>query len=49
MFLKIKIELEKKKLCRNILKYGLQDEKTKKISIKLNELINTYNNKKIKK
>ena len=43
MLLNLKIEFMKKKLCRQILKYGLQDEVTQKTSKELDELINKYN------
>ena len=49
MFLYFRIELKKKKLCKQILKYGLQDEITQKTSEELDEIINKYNNRKIKK
>ncbi len=49
MFLYLRIELKKKKLCRQILKYGLQDETTQKTSVELDEMINRYNSRKIMK
>lgn len=45
MLLNFRIEYLKKKLCKQILKYGLQDEKAKNTSIKLDKLINKYNDK----
>ena len=48
MLLNLKIEFMKKKLCRQILKYGLQDRITQKTSNELDELINKYNNLKKK-
>lgn len=42
MFLKFKMNREKKKLDQFVEKYGLNHEKTLKQSIKANDLINEY-------
>lgn len=42
MLLKLKLNKEKKKLNEYVEIYGIQDEKTMKQSVKVNNLINKY-------